>query len=202
MDNTAPTAPPTAPQRIANWRRLHRLALSVLLALLLLFGALAPPASAAESRVLPQLLAAADAAPDAAQRVIVRRVEGNRTADAAVTRAGGRIIRDLGALDAFVALVPGRALASLGRHPAIQYISPDAPMRTTNVIDSSRLATSYPATVQAPHLWAQGITGRGVGVAVVDTGINEGLRDFRDRMSRSRVNGRWILINSNLSNTL
>ncbi len=171
---------PPIPRRIANWRRPVPAALALLLTLLLLFGALATPASAAESRVLPQLQEWANAAPDATQRVIVRRVEGNRTADAAVTRAGGRIIRDLGALDAFVALVPGRALHSLGRHPAIRSISPDAPMRTTNVIDSSRLATFYPATVNAPQLWSQGITGRGVAVAIVDTGINDKLNDFRD----------------------
>ncbi len=171
---------PPIPRRIANWRRPVPAALALLLTLLLLFSALATPASAAESRVLPQLQAWANAAPDTSQRVIVRRVERNRTADAAVTRAGGRIIRDLGDLDAFVALVPGRALNSLGRHPAIRSISPDAPMRTTNVIDSNRLATFYPATVNAPQLWSQGITGRGVGVAIIDTGINEKLNDFRD----------------------
>ena len=177
---TVPNAASPIPRRIANWRRPRHAAFALLLALFLVASALTVPAAAAERRVPPQALAAAEAAPDTVQRVIVRRIERNRAADAAVIRAGGRIIRDLGALDAFVALVPGRTLAALGRHAAIHSISPDAPMRTTTTIDSSRLATCYPATVNAPQLWAQGVTGRGVGVAIIDTGINEKLTDFRD----------------------
>ncbi len=200
MHHERSNRPHPALRRIANWRRLIPSTCTALLALLLLFGALAPSASAAEPRVLPSLLAAAETAPDTMQRVIVRRVERNRAADSAIVHAGGRIIRDLGDLDAIVALAPGRALASLGRHPAIQFISPDAPMRTTSVIDSSRLATFYPATVRAPQLWQQGVTGRGVAVAIVDTGINKDLRDFHDRTNNfSRLITRQAFTSFNIS---
>jgi len=53
-------------------------------------------------------------------------------------------------------------------------------------VDASRLATAYPYSVLAPQIWSQG-TGRGIGVAVIDTGIDGGLPDFTARDGSSRV---------------
>jgi hypothetical protein len=90
MHNTAPNTPFTTTHRIANWRRLPLLTgvdcSGKPSRCITCFGALTTSVSAAASRVLPQLQKWANAAPDAKQRVIVRRVEGNCTA---VTRAGG-----------------------------------------------------------------------------------------------------------------
>src|SRR5205085_658038 len=51
-------------------------------------------------------------------------------------------------------------------------------------IDTSLLQTSYPDSVQAPKAWSTS-TGKGVGVAVVDTGIAGTLPDFRTSQSDS-----------------
>ena len=59
-------------------------------------------------------------------------------------------------------------------------------------VSLSRLQTAYPASVDAPQVWNNPIadvTGRGVGVAVIDTGIAGGMPDFRavGLRRRSRV---------------
>src|SRR4051794_1433794 len=53
-------------------------------------------------------------------------------------------------------------------------------------VDSSRLASAYPVSVFAPSAWAS-TTGRGVGVAVIDTGIDGDLPDFAGADGASRV---------------
>ena len=50
---------------------------------------------------------------------------------------------------------------------------------STSGIDPSRLATSYPQSIRADKAWAMGDTGKGVGVAVIDTGIAGNLPDFQ-----------------------
>jgi serine protease AprX len=57
-------------------------------------------------------------------------------------------------------------------------------------IDSSRLATSYPQSIRADKAWAMGDTGKGVGVAVIDTGIAGNLPDFQ--VSRSDSTSRVV----------
>jgi serine protease AprX len=53
-------------------------------------------------------------------------------------------------------------------------------------IDTSRLVTAYPYSVLAPQSWSSA-TGKGVGVAVIDTGIDGSLPDFNDPAGDSRV---------------
>jgi serine protease AprX len=53
-------------------------------------------------------------------------------------------------------------------------------------VDTSRLASAYPASVFAPAAWGA-TTGRGVGVAVIDTGIDGDLPDFAGADGTSRV---------------
>jgi len=57
-------------------------------------------------------------------------------------------------------------------------------------IDTSKLATSYPLSIRADRAWAQGYTGKGVGVAVIDTGIAGRLPDFQ--VSRSDSTSRVV----------
>jgi serine protease AprX len=53
-------------------------------------------------------------------------------------------------------------------------------------VDTSRLATAYPFSVRAPDAWEK-VTGAGVGVAVIDTGIDGDLPDFAGADGASRV---------------
>ena len=59
-------------------------------------------------------------------------------------------------------------------------------MRSTGV-DGGSLATNYPRTIGADTLWAAGITGKGVGVAVIDTGVSGDLPDFENADGSSRI---------------
>jgi serine protease AprX len=145
-----------------------------LLVLLLLLGAAPAVPAWAEGppRVIPQLLDDATAQPEATFRVIVGRL-GHGDGDAAdrfVTNRGHRKIKEV-AGGGFVAEVAGRDIAELGRHPAVRWVTLDAAMAPTTTIDSSKLATVYNQTVNATQLWNAGYTGKGVAVAVVDTGM-------------------------------
>ena len=59
-------------------------------------------------------------------------------------------------------------------------------IRPPRDLDPSRLETAYPFSVLAPQSWAMA-TGEGVGVAVIDTGIDGALPDFADENGDSRV---------------
>ena len=49
------------------------------------------------------------------------------------------------------------------------------------------LGTNFPKTVGADQAWAAGFTGKGVGVAVIDSGINGDMPDFKNADGTSRV---------------
>jgi serine protease AprX len=171
----------------SNW---SRRASALLLFLLLLGTVLLPadPASAQpESRVLPQLLNEASSRPRNTFRVIVQRIRGNADADRVLANNGGRKLRELPGVDAFVATLPGRSLAALGQHRSVKFINYDAPLIRTGFVSGNSVGTVFPATVGANSLWAAGTTGLGVGVAVVDSGVAANLPDWRDATGRSRV---------------
>ena len=57
---------------------------------------------------------------------------------------------------------------------------------THPAVDASRLATAYPYSALAAQVWPEA-TGRGVGVAIIDTGIDGGLPDFTAKDGSSRI---------------
>ncbi|HEY0604089.1 MAG TPA: S8 family peptidase [Herpetosiphonaceae bacterium] len=145
-------------------------------------------AAPAESRVLPQLQREATASPNQTFRVLITRINRDPQADSAVAALGGAKGGEVTA-ETFVATLPGRAIARLGSNPAVKYVAPDALMLKTGAVDGSRLGTSYPQTVRATQLWSgtRPLTGAGVGVAVIDTGIRAGLADWRSASGASRL---------------
>ncbi|PLS79361.1 MAG: hypothetical protein CYG59_13660 [Chloroflexi bacterium] len=177
-------------------------ALLPLLLVLALLGAFVRPAAAApdESRVLPQLQREAAEQPNSSFRVIVTRLDNNPAADRAAGAGGGKKLKDL-PHNAFVAEMPGRAIEALGRNPAVKYVAPDARMNKTGIVDSSKLGTLYPQVVKATGLWSgtNPVTGSGIGVAVVDTGITA-KGDFTFPTGGSRIVAK-VLFNANLEKT-
>jgi serine protease AprX len=156
-----------------------------------------PVAAAVElPSINPALADLAEREPGKRVEVIVQLDEGTTRAAAAplVREAGGKVTRDLHIINAVAAELPAAGAAELAHRPEIRAISPNGAIEPKAMGDG--LATNYNHSIQAPHLWNnyRG-TGRGVGVAVVDTGIAGDLPDFRVSATdkRSRVIGSAVV---------
>lgn len=102
----------------------------------------------------------------------------------ALERLGARVLREYRELDAFaVASRPG-AVARIGSLPGVAELLPvDVVETETEVeVDQSRATT---ADVGAPALWSQGVTGTGIRIAVLDTGLDATHPDLDDRDFRN-----------------
>src|SRR4051812_1896735 len=137
-----------------------------MIAAVIVTGFAASPARAASSETIVQFKPGVTAA----------------TARATVTAAGARVTRDLHIINAVGALVGDDAARRLAADPAVVRVTAAAPVRSTatTLVNTSGLGTSYNASVFADKLWnSNGLTGKGVGVAVIDTGVAGDLPDFR-----------------------
>jgi serine protease AprX len=136
------------------------------------------PASQTQS-ISPSLSDLADRHPRRQVEVIVQLDAGTKPAAGrdAVRSLGGRVTGDLHIINGLAAEMRAGAARDLAGSEGVRAVSLNAAVKK-NSIDSSQLVTSYPYSVQAPKPWAAGLTGKGVGVAVVDTGIAGDLVDF------------------------
>lgn len=110
---------------------------------------------------------------------------------AVVARHGGSVIGEVPIIHGLVARVPSPRLAGLRREAAIRAATRNGRVAATAGVSTRNLRTAYPLTVDAPVAWSPAwgsVTGRGVGVAVIDTGVDGGIVDFQrsswDRQSR------------------
>ena len=81
------------------------------------------------------------------------------------------------ALGAETITIPVQLLDDLAAQPTVTYIAPDLPLGTTAagtpaplVVEESSLLSLYPTIDGATWAWAQGYTGEGVTIGVVDSG--------------------------------
>src|SRR4051812_37742690 len=113
---------------------------------------------------------------------------------AAVQRAGGRVTRDLHLIHAVGAALDRTAEQQLSHDPAVAQVSVAARVRSQSVrnVEDRNVATSYGLSVAASKLWNDGdqLTGKGIGVAVIDTGIAGDLPDFQ--VSDTDASGRVV----------
>ncbi len=143
--------------------RAVRAATAPLLALALL-GA---PAMTAVAQTSPPRPFVVMTSPDAIERV-----------EAAVQHLGGRVTRPLGIIGGFAADLPARAAAALVGQAGVLSVAPDAPMQPMSIDPSlgydpgdGGSMSSLTRLIGAQTAWANGVTGKGVDVAVVDTGV-------------------------------
>jgi serine protease AprX len=116
-------------------------------------------------RVIVQQRAAADAAPALAVR-----------------RLGGQVTRALPIVAGFAATVPATVVDELARLPGVRAVTPDDRVRVQGTADTGNLRSVYPKAIRADDAWRRGVTGRGVTVAVVDTGVAPNLPDLSGRL--------------------
>jgi serine protease AprX len=149
------------------------------------------PVAAAETlpSLNPALADLAARSPHKRVEVLVQLNPGTtRGAAATLIRGlGGKVTRDLHIINGVAAELPAAGARELASRPEVRAVSPNAATKPQATGDG--LATSYNASIQTPYLWnTYRGTGRGVGVAVVDTGIAGDLPDFRrsttDKSSR------------------
>ena len=123
---------------------------------------------------------AAPASPDAS--VIVRHAAGAEArAERSVERLGGEVGRDLDLIDSFTAEVPSDAVALLEDAPGVAEVTPDGSVRLQaarwrsdqdrptlkDVLESQKVPSAW-GMVDASGV---PVTGRGVGVALIDSGV-------------------------------
>ena len=77
---------------------------------------------------------------------------------------GGAILSDIPIVNGVVAVLDGNGLVSLSNKSNVVYISSDRPLSPT--LNNAALA------VNAPTAWKSGYNGSGIGVALIDSGVN------------------------------
>ena len=140
---------------------------------------------------------------DMAERTPAKRVEvivqlnpgTTRSAATPVVRElGGKVTRDLHIINAVVATLPAAGARELAARHEVRAVTLNGAIKPQAMGDN--LATSFNQSIQAKDMWNRYRgTGRGVGVAVIDTGIAGDLADFRvsSSDSRSRVIGSAVV---------
>jgi serine protease AprX len=143
------------------------------------------------SKSSPALAEVAAKQPAKHVEVIVQFSSGTSPAEgrALVRDAGGKVTRELHIINGLGAVMTARQAAILQEQTAVRGVSLNARVEKTGTPNPSALASSYNASIRADKGWADGYTGKGVGVAVIDTGIQGDLPDFRtsETDSTSRV---------------
>jgi serine protease AprX len=105
-------------------------------------------------------------------RVIVQQRAGAGAAPLqAVRRLGGQVTRLLPIVGGFAATVPAAAVADLARLPGVRAVTPDGRVRVQGTAAAGGIRSVYPKVVRADTAWQRGVTGSGVTVAVLDTGV-------------------------------
>lgn len=155
-------------------------------------AALSVAATAALALAAPPPVAGARPAHPAGARVIRVVVAGTHGAmervAADVRRAGGRVTSHLQIIDGVAATVPADALEALRADPAVRSVSPDTAGHLMGAADSglgydpAKDDGSLNLIEQAIHAkdaWKKGYTGKGVDVALIDSGVSpvSGLTD-------------------------
>jgi serine protease AprX len=129
----------------------------------------APPPVAEPIRVIVQKVTAADPAPELAVR-----------------RLGGQVTRALPIVGGFAATVPAASADELAGQPGVRAVTPDAKVRVQAAAPGGGIRSVYPRTIRADRVWNRGVTGRGVTVAVLDTGVAPNLPDLAGRLVQVR----------------
>ena len=129
-------------------------------------------AAAAAARTAPAASAEARATQARDVRLVVQVREGAEAgAQQAVRRLGGSVTRSLPIVGGFAATVPAPAVSRLATVPGVEVVSEDRAVQVQGGASGSAGSSLGPRVAQAPAAWSAGHTGKGVTVALVDTGI-------------------------------
>src|SRR3954471_17348517 len=107
---------------------------------------------------------------------------------AVVEHAGGTVTRDVRLINAAGAELDPGAAAALRRDRSVKVVTANAPVAPSTLVnfDPDAMATAFNQSARTADLWNRA-TGKGVGVAVVDTGVSAGSADFGSRVVANAV---------------
>ncbi len=178
-----------------NWggKGKHVSLLVVLALVLSLVIPLAAPLTPSAARVQPLLLEMAAQQPDQLVSVIVQKTAQDDRVEKAVRTLGGKVTLDLYIINGFAAQLTAQAATQLGRVDGVRWVSLDAPMVNTDctadcLTSDTNLKSVYEKTIKANKVWLSTPKrqGTGIGVAVVDAGINW-QQDLYTKYGQNRV---------------
>ena len=175
-----------------------RWGLLLLVALAALLLAATPP-QVAHAQRQSALAKVAAATPGRQVTVIVqlRRGVDPATARALIEAAGGEVVGELPIINGLVAKLPAKTAKALARQPGVRAVSLNSKAKPQALVtfDPNKMATAYNQSAKSSNLW-NSATGKGVGVAVIDTGIAGDLPSFRT----SQTNGASRVVQSVVTN--
>lgn len=143
---------------------------AVLLSCALLIGLISPVAAAAPPKRVPVLIAF-HGRPGIAEQALVR-------------AAGGTVRYTYTLVDGIAAELPESALAGLRANPRVRLVEPDLPMHAMEVYDDELANAWGVARIGAGEVHADGNTGEGVSIAIIDSGVNYNHPDLNDNYRR------------------
>ena len=139
----------------------------------LLLGLALPGLLAAVPALSHPALAAAPV-PAGPRAAVVVQGTAPGAAAAAVRAVGGAVTRDLPIVEGVAATVPAAAVPALQQTTGVRAVTPDATVRVSASDPTNESKPANPVVdreVGADELRARGLTGKGVRVALVDTGV-------------------------------
>ena len=149
----------------------------------------------------PLLLDIAAQQPDKQVNIIVQKTGKDTSVEQAVYNLGGIVTKDLHIINGFAAQLPARQIPGLSESAGIRFISLDGPAESsatatattcTGCVDVTKLVSNYDKEVNADKVWNQTVSGvqkpwlqgQGIGVAVIDSGI-QAQNDFKSTVTGS-----------------
>ncbi|MBI5563906.1 MAG: S8 family peptidase, partial [Chloroflexi bacterium] len=152
-----------------------------------------PIAATSTARVQPLLLELAAQQPDQVVSVIVQKTTQDDRVEQVISALGGKVTWDLHIINAFAAELQAKHVIPLASADGVRWVSLDAPMVNTTctsdcLTSASNLKNVYDKAIGADKVWlgSPKRQGTGIGVAVVDAGVNwQG--DLYTRSGQNRV---------------
>ncbi len=149
------------------------------------FSAATPAPAGSSAPLDPRIASLAAGHPGALVNTIVQ-FKGGVTVERArwdVARASGHVFGELHIINALAVRLTAERARWLAANPDVHSVSLNSVIKTQSLSIGStqldNLQTTYDQTLGLGSWWSHGYTGTGVGVAVIDTGVDGQLPDFQ-----------------------